>query len=233
MKIFFLILKSGLNDLLHCYPIWAVLQGLSSLISLLRRANERKAELFSLFPQRSPRLSAQEASRSQSQKEEPLQLWGARQSGEEWGRLGEEKTLALAAEDALAGKKYAPWPQLGWRWDGWSDGAAWARKKGADMKIAGKAACIFVLLTITKLTRITGESNCSLGLLSCQGGRKGNVHRSFLPIRAMCHVMTFLLVKNYGAQSKHASQISAPAFLFSVVPRLPVIIPVTSIQAII
>ncbi|XP_035170799.1 cell surface glycoprotein CD200 receptor 1-A-like [Oxyura jamaicensis] len=30
-------------------------------------------------------------------------------------------------------------------------------KKGADMKIAGKAACIFVLLTITKLTRITGN----------------------------------------------------------------------------
>ncbi|XP_047914018.2 cell surface glycoprotein CD200 receptor 1-A-like isoform X3 [Anser cygnoides] len=30
-------------------------------------------------------------------------------------------------------------------------------KKGADMKIAGKAACIFMLLTITKLTRITGN----------------------------------------------------------------------------
>lgn len=53
-----------------------LLQGLSSLISLLRRANERKAELFSLLPQCLPGLSAQEALKSalKSQKEEALQL---------------------------------------------------------------------------------------------------------------------------------------------------------------
>lgn len=32
-------------------------------------------------------------------------------------------------------------------------------KAGADMKIAGKMVCVFVLLTITKVTRTVGESN--------------------------------------------------------------------------
>ena len=32
-------------------------------------------------------------------------------------------------------------------------------KAGADMKIAGKTVCVFVLLTITKVTRTVGESN--------------------------------------------------------------------------
>lgn len=32
-------------------------------------------------------------------------------------------------------------------------------KAGADMNIAGKTVCVFVLLTITKITRTAGESN--------------------------------------------------------------------------
>lgn len=32
-------------------------------------------------------------------------------------------------------------------------------KPGADMKIAGKTLCVFVLLTITKAMRTVGESN--------------------------------------------------------------------------
>lgn len=84
--------------------------------------------------------------------------------GQERSRKREEKTPAQAAEDALADKKHSPRPHLGWQQERWSDGAASAMKAGANMEIAGKAVCVFLLLAIIKLRRSEGINRVSANL---------------------------------------------------------------------
>lgn len=108
-------------------------------------------------------------SRNLSSFEEPVSPEHA-QLKERHEKVGEE-TLTLPAEDVLAGKKCSPWPQLSWWRDGWSEGAAWAMKTGTNMKIAGKTVYVFVLLTVTMVMRLAGESNWTNWPLGSKNGK--------------------------------------------------------------
>lgn len=95
-----------------------------------------------------------------SRKEELLQLWG-----DSWCRTHTAKGVRKEERNTVTGctgrQEIIPMitAKDSSRMDGWTERAAWAMKAGANMKIAKKTVCVFVLLTISKAARTAGESN--------------------------------------------------------------------------